>query len=81
MLPVAVRLDLATIVRSTAEIREVGADHLTFRLTQPCDRIVLATGRTLLPGSDYRLEPCPEGVRVTSLKDARAADRLILPFA
>ena len=80
MLPVAVRLDPATIVRSTAEIREIGANRLTFRLTQPRDRIVLATDRTLLPGSDYRMEPCAEGVRVTSLKDARTADCLILSF-
>lgn len=80
MLPVGVRLGSTTIVRSTAEIREIGPDRIMFRLTQPRDHIVLATDRTLLPGSDFQVEPCSEGVRVTSLKDARTADCLVLSF-
>ena len=78
MLPFGVETDLATIIRSTAEIAEIGANQLTFRLTQPRDQIVLATGRTLLPGTDYELEVRGELVRVTSLRDARTADRLVL---
>ena len=81
MLPFGVRTDLATIVRSTAEIAEIGADHLAFRLTQPRDQIVLATGRTVLPGMDYELDVRGELVRVTSLRDARTADRLVLRLA
>ena len=81
MLPFGVRTDLATIIRSTAEIAEIGANQLTFRLTQPRDQIVLATGRTVLPGSDYELEVRGDLVRVTSLRDARTADRLVLRLA
>ena len=81
MLPVDVRLGFTKIVRSTAEIREIDTDHITFRLTQPRDHIVLATDRTLLPGTDYQVDACRDGVRVTSLKDARTADSLVLRFA
>ncbi len=81
MLPVGVDLGPARIVRSTAEIREVGADHIAFRLTQACDRIVLAAGRKPLPGADYRVDACDDGVQVTSLKDGRTDDRLVLRFA
>jgi beta-galactosidase len=81
MLPAGVRLGAIEIVRSTAEIHEIGTDHLAFRLTQPRDRILLATGRELLPGADYQVEASDDGVRVTSLKDARTDDRLVLRFA
>ena len=81
MLPVGVKLGPAEIVRSTAEIREIGSDHIAFRLTQPCDHILLATDRELLPGADYQVDACGDGVRVTSLKDARTDDRLVLRFA
>jgi beta-galactosidase len=81
MLPIGVRLGSTRIVRSTAEIREIGADHIAFRLTQPRDHIVLAADRKLLPGGDCQVDPCADGVRVTSLKDARTDDRLVLRFA
>ncbi len=81
MLPLGIRLGPATVVRSTAEIREAGADHIAFRLTQPQDRILLSTGRRLLPGSGYHVDACDDGVRVISLKDARSDDHLVLRFA
>ncbi|MFO1046911.1 MAG: beta-galactosidase [Geminicoccaceae bacterium] len=81
MLPFGVRTNLATIVRSTAEIAEIGADHLSFRLTQPSDQIVLATGCTVLPDSDCDLDVRGDLVRVTSLRNARTADRLVLRLA
>ncbi|HMR34134.1 MAG TPA: beta-galactosidase [Geminicoccaceae bacterium] len=81
MLPVGVRLGPAEITRSTAEIRGIGANHIEFRLTQPRDHILLATDRKLLPGADYQVEACGDGMRVTSLKDARTDDRLVLQFA
>lgn len=81
MLPIGVDLGPATIVRSTAEIRGTGADHIAFRLTQPCDHILLATGRKLLPGPEYQAEACDDGLRVRSLKDARTDDHLVLHFA
>jgi beta-galactosidase len=81
MLPVAVKLGPTEIIRSTAEIREIGADHIAFRLTQPRDHILLASDRKLLPGAEYQVDVCDDGVRVTSLKDARTDDRLVLRFA
>lgn len=54
MLPFNIVIDKnLTIQRSTAEIYRIEDDAITFRLTQPKDRIEIKTSRTIVPNEDY----------------------------
>jgi beta-galactosidase len=80
MLPLGVTLGGVTIRRSTAEITGVGKRSLELRLTQDRDVIELQTARELLPGRDYTVERRGDAIIVTSRKQARVDDRLVLRF-
>jgi beta-galactosidase len=53
MLPLDVSFGDRRIVYSTAEILEVSADAITFRLTQGQDVIAIESDRSIAPGLDY----------------------------
>lgn len=76
LLPQNVAFDDIRIVCATAEIQQVAAGALTFRLTQAQDRIVLETEREVLPAEDYDIMQQGTRTIISSRKHALGDEHL-----
>ncbi|WP_404445177.1 beta-galactosidase [Sutcliffiella horikoshii] len=69
------------VVYSTAEIIEVSADSIAFRLTQSSDSILLETNRVVLEDADYQVEEVDSSkVLITTKKHGKIDDHLVINF-
>ncbi|WP_010196755.1 beta-galactosidase [Bacillus sp. m3-13] len=83
MLPMNVSLERpgVKIVYSTAEIMEVSADSIAFRLTQSSDSILLETNRGVLENANYHVKEVDSSkVLITSKKHGKIDDHLVVKF-
>lgn len=80
MLPMNLRFGDITVVHATAELVRIRRRRFEFRLTQPRDTIEFATDRLCIESSDYEAQTGKGRVRVTSNKDARLDDHLVVRF-
>lgn len=83
MLPMNVTLEETgvKIVYSTAEIMEVNADSIAFRLTQSSDSILLETTRAVLENEDYHVKEVDSSrMFITSKKHGKIDDHLVVYF-
>lgn len=80
MLPLNVTFGDIKIVYSTAEIAGIRENEIEFRLTQPRDVICVATRREILPSNDYIVDKREGRHIITSLKNAKVDNRVIVQF-
>ncbi|MFC5465641.1 beta-galactosidase [Lederbergia graminis] len=80
MLPINLKLDIGEIVYSTAEILNVEANAIEFRLTQAQDVIALKTDKEIVANSDYKVEQKNGITYVYSNKHGKADPQLIIKF-
>ena len=80
MLPLNMNYGDFKIIYSTAEITGIGENEVTFRLAQKRDVICLETEKELVACEDCKVEKQNGKVYITSLKDARVDDTLVLRF-
>lgn len=80
MLPINIDCGDYKIIYSTAEIMEIGINHLELRLTQKNDVICMDTEKELIPSEEYRVEKIGNRTYITSLKNAGVDNRSILIF-
>lgn len=76
MLPLNITCGAGRIVYATAEITQLAADAITFRLTQDADVIVLETDRTVTPSTDYSVARNGRTTTITSGKHALLDNQL-----
>ena len=78
MLSLDVRLGPARIRYSTAEILDVAAGALTFRLTQDADVIALESDRPVQPSPDYAVEARGGVTLITARRPVGEDDHIVV---
>ncbi|NIK77131.1 beta-galactosidase [Paenibacillus castaneae] len=81
MLPLQMKLNVSLkIVEATAEIMGVEANAISFRLTQPKDRIVIETSLEVEPSDAYEIERHETTIHILSKQHAKVDDQLTVRF-
>ena len=80
MIPIGVRFGEIEIKYSTAEILDVQATQIKFRLTQAQDRVKIETDVEILPHADYDIERDGRLSIIISNKHGKIDDQLIVYF-
>ncbi|RLQ96616.1 beta-galactosidase [Falsibacillus albus] len=80
MLPINLALKAGKVIASTAEITKNDEDLIEFRLTQPVDRILIESDRTVKAGADYTVNNSGNQFTIKSKKHAKIDDKLVIEF-
>ncbi|GAB2574960.1 beta-galactosidase [Gracilibacillus alcaliphilus] len=81
MFPINIDYGEIKVKYATAEIIDRSEQHMTFRLTQPQDIIVLETDRHILPSEAFDIDTKGNTYQLISKQHAKLDDCLIVRFA